>query len=70
MLLWHQFDDLKYQYVQYNYVNYNPNGTVVSGVQGVLVQKKKTIYLEWDNSFDSHLKDGRVIQVCITPFCV
>ncbi|XP_077972376.1 protein kinase C delta type-like isoform X2 [Styela clava] len=28
-----------------------------------LVQKKKTIYPEWNSCFDSHLKDGRVIQI-------
>ena len=27
------------------------------------MQKKKTIYLEWQNCFDSHIKDGRVVQV-------
>ena len=27
-----------------------------------LVQKKKTIYPEWNTSFDAHLYDGRVIR--------
>jgi len=32
-------------------------------MRGTLVQKKKTIYPEWGSCFDSHLKEGRVIQV-------
>lgn len=30
-----------------------------------LVQKKKTIYPEWNTCFDAHLYDGRVIQMVV-----
>nr|CAB3265161.1 protein kinase C delta type-like [Phallusia mammillata] len=35
------------------------------GVRGTLVQKKKTLYPEWGSCFDSHLKDGRVVQMVL-----
>ncbi|CAK8689328.1 unnamed protein product [Clavelina lepadiformis] len=35
------------------------------GIRGTLVQKKKTIYPEWNGCFDSHLKDGRVAQLAV-----
>jgi len=35
----------------------------ILGHHSTLVQKKKTIYLDWEKSFDSHIKEGRVIQV-------
>uniref|UniRef100_H2YN79 Protein kinase C n=1 Tax=Ciona savignyi TaxID=51511 RepID=H2YN79_CIOSA len=38
---------------------------VQNGIRGTLMQKKKTIYPEWDGCFDSHLKDGRVIQMVL-----
>uniref|UniRef100_H2XXC7 Phorbol-ester/DAG-type domain-containing protein n=2 Tax=Ciona intestinalis TaxID=7719 RepID=H2XXC7_CIOIN len=38
---------------------------VQNGVHGTLMQKKKTIYPEWGSCFDSHLKDGRVIQLVL-----
>ena len=35
-----------------------------------LEQRKKTMFPEWNSCFDSHLKDGRVVQVCFTfLFC-
>ena len=33
------------------------------GIQ--LVQKKKTIYPEWNTCFDAHLYDGRMIQMVV-----
>jgi novel protein kinase C delta type len=30
-----------------------------------LVQKKKTIYPEWNSCFDAHLYEGRVIQMVV-----
>lgn len=37
---------------------------VLTPGQGIqLVQKKKTIYPEWNKCFDTHLYDGRVISV-------
>lgn len=39
---------------------------VVTPGQGYsLVQKKKTIYPEWNKCFDTHLYDGRVITIVI-----
>ena len=30
-----------------------------------LIQRKKTIYPEWNTCFDAHLYDGRVIQLIV-----
>ena len=30
-----------------------------------LIQKKKTIYPEWNSCFDAHLYEGRVIQMVV-----
>ena len=39
---------------------------VISPTQGIsLVQKKKTIYPEWNKCFDTHLYDGRVITIVV-----
>ena len=39
---------------------------VMSPGQGIsLVQKKKTIYPEWNKCFDTHLYDGRVISIVV-----
>lgn len=39
---------------------------VMSATQGIsLVQKKKTIYPEWNKCFDTHLYDGRVITIVV-----
>lgn len=39
---------------------------VISGGGGVqLVQKKKTIFPEWNSCFDAHLYEGRVIQMVV-----
>lgn len=35
------------------------------GIRGTLIQRKKTFNPEWESTFDSHLKDGRVIQVML-----
>ncbi|KAK2148685.1 hypothetical protein LSH36_487g03014 [Paralvinella palmiformis] len=41
-----------------NYVHHRGKG-----VQ--LVQKKKTIYPEWNTCFDAHLYEGRVIELAV-----
>lgn len=39
---------------------------VMSASQGIsLVQKKKTIYPEWNKCFDTHLYEGRVITIVV-----
>ena len=38
-------------------------GWTGAGVQ--LVQKKKTIFPEWNSCFDAHLYEGRVIQLVV-----
>ena len=37
----------------------------ISGQRIQLVQKKKTIFPEWNTCFDAHLYDGRVIQLVV-----
>ena len=37
----------------------------LSGRGTQLIQRKKTIYPEWNTCFDAHLYDGRVIQMIV-----
>ncbi|XP_064604272.1 protein kinase C delta type-like isoform X2 [Liolophura sinensis] len=48
------------------YVAVNVKEAINSPGRGLqLVQKKRTIYPEWNTCFDSHLYDGRVIQMIV-----